>query len=99
MTIPAAVASGVSGTGQRIHRGNGVTGTPVRVSGSSLAFGSHGACRRALTCCPSTRCTASSRRGSSTGSWCSGFHASRPRTITLIDGKSTVAPTPVVVIR
>jgi len=74
----------------------------VLASGSSFAAGSHGACRSApsgMTCGPSSRCTAASRRASSTGSWRSGFHASRPRTITLIDGSSTVAPTPAVVMR
>ena len=64
------------------------------VHGSSRLRGSHGAARSARTCGPSTRCTSSSSRGSSIGSCRSGLHASRPRTMTLIDGRSTTAPTP-----
>lgn len=84
---------------QRTQRGNGATGTPTRDQGSSASRGSQGAERSARTCGPRTRCTSSSSRGSSIVSCRSGLQASMPRTMTLIPGRSTTAPTPAVVTR
>jgi hypothetical protein len=85
--------------GQRSQRGNGLTGMPVRVHGSSLSFGSQGGVRSVRTCGPSVRRTCSSSRGSSMASALSCPQLSMLRTTTLIEGRSTTAPIPEVLTR